>query len=247
MASKNIKKILLACPVSKEKEYIIYKWLDHIKKFTYPYDILLVDNSRAENWYRTLKNKGRFNVEETKYRAGCSIVHVNTFGKNVFERMLKSYKLIENYFFENDYDYLFSLECDVFPPYDIIERLLAMDKPVACAGYFIGAMDDQLFMLQDIEGLSPLPPFETANQSLNESFLFCDGSVKQIFHAGLGCVMIKRSVLCKISFRLSDTEKNIHPDTFFCKDCFTESIPIFLDTSIIARHYNIPWNSLIKT
>lgn len=228
-------KILLACPISKEKEYVLYGWLNYIKKLSYSYDLYLVDNSRSQNWHTSFENKAKIKV-----------IHVDTFGKNVFKRMLKSYDVILDYFFAKKFDYLFSLECDIFPPLDIIEQLLAMNKPVASACYFIGTGDNQSFMLQNIE-TEGLPPFETTNKTLNESFLFCNGQIKQVFHAGLGCALIHKSVFKKVKFRLSEAEPTVHPDTFFAKDCFAHNIPIFVDTSIICRHKNQAWTNLIKT
>jgi len=41
--------VLLAAPTSIYKEYVLFEWIEHIKRLTYKnIEILLVDNSRSE-------------------------------------------------------------------------------------------------------------------------------------------------------------------------------------------------------
>jgi hypothetical protein len=67
-----------------------------------------------------------------------------------------------------------------------------------------------------------------------------DGTLKQVAHIGLGCVLIKTLVFNKIQFRFVAKE-GFHPDTYFAEDCFRNKIPIYADTSCIARHENKAW------
>lgn len=229
-------KILLASPTSKEKEYVIFDWISHIKKLHYPVDILLSDNSKTDHFSRRLRKK-------------IPVIHISDIYSNSAKRICKSLNVLRNYFLMHDYDYFFSLECDIFPPLDIIEKLLASNKQAVAALYFLREGAESTLMLQQIEPYG-FKPYDTKNLNTNESFFVCDGTLKKIYHAGLGCILLKREVIEKIPFRIGDKEdiqssqgfiSKSYPDTFFAKDCFVKKIDIYADTSIICKHKNKYW------
>ena len=74
--------------------------------------------------------------------------------------------------------------------------------------------------------------------------LFFDGTVKKVFHAGIGCALIHRSILEKIPFRV-EKGNNSHSDTFFAFDCFQHNIPIYVDTELQCKHLNFTWLNVI--
>ena len=78
------------------------------------------------------------------------------------------------------------------------------------------------------------------NFDKSEDIHFMDGTLKQVAHIGLGCVLIKTLIFNKIEFRFIKNE-GFHPDTYFAEDCFRNKIPIYADTSCIARHENKAW------
>ena len=53
------KSILLACPVSAYKSYVLFDWLKYVKKhFGAQCDILLVDNSKDKYFHRKIRKTG---------------------------------------------------------------------------------------------------------------------------------------------------------------------------------------------
>ena len=72
-------------------------------------------------------------------------------------------------------------------------------------------------------------------------------TLMRIVSCGLGCVLIHRDILKKITFRY---ENKVFDDRFFCIDLFKQKIPIYADTSIKCKHYIFnrpyPWSKIKK-
>lgn len=243
-------KILLACPVSEYKRYILFQWLDYVlslKKQDFEvdksqfnefvkFDVLLVDNSPKEAFHREIK----------AYYPGVYVVRRKPYeNETLAETMAECNNIISRYVLRNNYDYLFSLECDVFPPPAILSRLLAYNKPVISALYNIGHYPERRLMVQCLEEVSPRE-MQIRNLTTKESLLFVNGQCKQVFNAGLGCTLISRDVLHGYQFH-AEPESGVHADTHFGYDLFNRGIPWMVDTSLICKHFNSDWNLIRQT
>jgi len=226
MESEKLKKskILVACPTASAKEYCMKEWVRHTKNLTYDnYDVFMADNSERWDFYNKWKHEvwmERVNPKNFKsYRHALAESHNRCRAKVI----------------SGDYDYLLHLESDVFPPIDIIERLLEAQKPVVGALYHIELGAESKLMLQDIDKFGH--KHRTIYNLDHTDMSFVDGSVKRIHHCGLGCVLIKREVLERVEFRYEDGAP-VHPDSIFFADLDTLKVPVFVDTSILCKHKN---------
>ena len=131
------------------------------------------------------------------------------------------------------------LETDLFPQTDIIEQLLFNSKPIVSALYYV---DNGIYRKPMIQRQIKLAPRQITSKNFmaNEDLCFCDGSIKKVAHAGLGCILIHKTVLQKVKFR-HIAGLNNHPDTYFAEDCAQNKIDIYLDTSLVVEHENSPW------
>lgn len=231
-------KILLACPISDLKEYILWQWLEYIQNFTLPVDIILVDNSH------TSKLQQEICIKYPKIIYYRIVTNIND--KTRRHDMAESMNVIRSYAIKNNYNYLFSLECDVFPPYNIIECLLRIKNDVAAATYFIDHGADSKLMLQRFENPNFGNDTVIRMMTQNEGFAFADGTVKNVFSPGLGCVLINTDILRQIIFRVENSKDSYqaHHDFFFYKDLYTLKIPVKVDTSIICKHINSSWYNI---
>jgi hypothetical protein len=82
--------------------------------------------------------------------------------------------------------------------------------------------------------------FRTVEMLESQEALFFDGKVKQVWHAGIGCILIHRSILENIEFKYEEG-LDYHPDTLFAFDCHDWNYPIFVDTGIYCEHLNKSW------
>jgi hypothetical protein len=231
-------KILIAAPINVVKSYCLFDWLEHIKKFDYDnYDIFLVDNSPNPSFCEKIKSMG------------IDCVWDDPKGRETRYLLLTSSERCRVKFLAGGYDYMFSVECDIFPPLDIIQRLLAHDKDVVGTTYWTFHGSDSQLQLLSIDILHKdynTHRIESQNRymTFEEAQLFMDGQCKPAYANGIGCILIKRWILEQIPFRIDPNDSG-YPDSFFHQDLWMKGIENFIDTSIIPLHRNSNWNTIL--
>ena len=230
-----MKKILIASPTSDIKDYCFDKWMENVSKFTYENcELFLCDNSTTRDYYIDIKKR---------YEHLGSFFNVGRVTPSQFEHLNLSYKSFlafshekcRRYALDNNFDYLLHLETDIFPPIDVIERLLDAKQKIVGAMYHIEVGERSTLMIQQMEDFGN-DLRETYNLSEND-LDFVDGDVKKVFSCGLGCVLIHRSVLKEVGFRYEEGSP-VHPDSFYYADLDAKQIPVYVDTSIYCNHDN---------
>lgn len=235
----NSPKVLLVSPINIVKEYCLYEWLDYIKKLTYPeLDIFLVDNSLNPAFSQKIRDLG-FNC-----------VHEPPAGREARYFMASSTERCRVKFLAGDYDFFFSLECDIFPPIDIIEKLLAHDLDVVGTTFWTDHGFNTKLQLQTIYNYHTdfekhSKDYKVRYLTFEEAQLFMDGQCKPIYTNGIGCKLIKRWVLERFSFRLDPRDVGF-TDAFFHRDIWEAGIENYVDTSIIPVHKNSNWNTILS-
>jgi len=221
-------KVLLASPINLIKYYVIFDWLDRLAQLTYDnFDIFLVDNTENPAFASGLRNLGYdcFRVDPT--------------GQEAREYMAASNEIMRKKVLYEKYDYLFLLECDIIPPVSVIEMLLLRNKPVVGAAYWTGHGDETKKQLRTVDPIAP-GHFLNRNLDLEETFEFMDGNCKPAFANGNGCILIHRSILDQIRFRVD--EGIGFADNFFHNDLLALGILNWVDSSIQLVHHNLDWN-----
>lgn len=214
-------KILVGCPTSFHKEYALNEYAKAVKNLSYNnYDVLLVDNSPDNNYLKKIKSLD-LNVIKGPYFESAR------------DRIVASRNILKDEAIKK-YDFLLSLEQDVIPARDIIERMLKHNKEIVTGIYFARNMiqeDRKLIPLvyKEIPSENELPDM----RSLDEFEL--NKGLTKVISCGLGCVLIHKDILKQISFRY-EKDKDSFDDRFFCIDLYRKNIPIYCDTSIICKH-----------
>lgn len=221
-------KILVGCPTCDIYEYCLDAYLNAAKNLSHDnYDILLVDNSKTEDYMNKLKKLG-INVIKDSYK------------EDARDRIVSSRNILRQYALDNGYDYLLSLEQDVIPPRDIIEKLLSYNKEIMSAVYFNYIKWNEEDMLVPLLLISKdTGYFKARYMQINE---LKPRRLVQVKACGLGCVLIHRDVLEKINFRYEKDKKGFD-DVWFGVDTQKAEFKIFTDTGIICKHLidNKPW------
>lgn len=216
-----VPKILVGCPTHERYAYCFDQYLESVKSIDYPnFDILLVDNSKSDDFFNKVKSKG---VPILKGK----------FFEDAKERIVDSRNILRQEVLDKGYDYFLSLEQDVIPPRNVIQKLLSHGKEVVSGVYFmIFAKDGQTKVLpllwKKIWDSSSIRP-------VSEKELASDNLLKVDF-CGLGCVLIHRSVLEKVKFRYLENNKNVFDDIYFCDDTVKQGFSIFADMSVKCKH-----------
>jgi hypothetical protein len=233
-------KVLLAFPTSNKKNYCINEFIKQLINITYPVDILVIDNSR------------KLNDESAKFIPLRGIIKGSYFDairyvkEDRIENIIRDcHNQIRDKVLKHNYDFLFSLESDIFTAPNIVEHLLSFKKHVVGLGYFIGQQLNSYHICHETESLghynihSPMTP--------GQSFVFSDGKLKKCNQLGLGCLLVHRSVLEKIEFRIDEKDGNLKfDDQYFHEDCQKLGIPVYVDTMNMAYHWNQNWKKIVK-
>jgi len=220
-------KILVGCPTYYKKGYCLDQYVSRIKSLSYPnYDILLVDNSIDMNYFKRIKALGIPVIKDSpKSKPHDTIVH--------------SRNLIKQHALDKGYDYFLSLEQDVVPPKNVIERLLGHDKKVVSAVYYT------FYKFHGIPKLRPLVWADVAGQPDKMRFMGSECNlarnslqpvVCRVKMCGLGCVLVHRSVLEKVSFRVP-FDYSTYDDFAFCDDVRKIGEDVWADLSVQCEHF----------
>jgi GT2 family glycosyltransferase len=217
-------KVLVGAPVSDFHRYCFDEFAKAITNFSYEnYDILLVDNSKTNDFYNEIKQK---NIPVIK----------SEYHNRVRERVTRDHNLLRKKVLDENYAYLLILDQDVIPPKDAIQKLISHKKPIVCGLYFGH---------HDIEtGENRVMPFAwtfTRKEGhwgkvryINHDEIWKPGLIKIAF-TGAGCVMIHRSVLEKIKFRY---DKKIYAwdDRWLGYDAHKHGFGVYLDNTVKCKH-----------
>lgn len=220
----NHPKVLVGCPTHKVKEYCLKDYSNIVKSLTYTnYDVLLVDNTNGDSYFNKIKKE---NLPVIK----------GPYFKSAMERIVASRNILREHVLKNDYDYLLSLEQDVIPPKNILESLLKHDKKVISALYFNFQIDKDERKPKPMLWVQPKDEQKAIMYYLPEEFIFKKPGLYKVYAAGLGCLLIHRSVLEKIKFRHGEEGFD---DVWFSKDCRENNVEIFADTALKCQHITI--------
>lgn len=228
-------RVLVAAPHNEVKNQTIEAWIERVKNFTFKNfnfktDVLIVDNSESPKNKKLLK------------KLGVNCVHVRPKQKTNQKYIAESQDMIRTYALRMKYDFVLHLETDVFPPHDIIERLLVHRKTVVSAMYMIEFGDKSHLMLQGIENLGGTIK-NTINIDEGHDIQFVDGQLKEVYACGMGCMLIHKSVLEKITLRWEEGS-DAHADSFLAGDLKFLNIKQFLDTGTWCEHQNSSWATI---
>jgi hypothetical protein len=241
MNLKNPPRVLLASPTSEHKLYCQAEWIDLLRSLTYPnLKFIIIDNSDTQLNFHRLKSltasDKRFSIIYKKFDKSTSVL----------ERIARCQEIFRKYCLNLKYDYLFSLESDVFSPVNIIEWLVNLDKPLVGCAYFHFQREETAMLLHEITTFDDGKQ-ETHTLSFRKQFEFFDGTVKKAVQPGIGCMLMRADVLEKVQFRLitdipeyKDLPMAGYPSDYVFYEDLRHNYNIFpyIDTSIIPVHVN---------
>ena len=226
-------KILIAAPQHESKNYCWDLWAERVKSLTYPnYDVFISDNSPTKDNLKIIKSKG-FNAKHTPSNK-----------KGLLHTINDSHNACRNYALTNNYEYILHLETDIIPPFDVIERLLNHKRKICSGLYDLFHGKKRKLMVQIPEDYDrSIRGYRTVGYAEERESNFFDGKIKKVYHAGIGCILIHKSVLKKFPFRVV-SGIDFHSDTWFANDCYMHNIPIYVDTTLMCEHLNSTWLSV---
>lgn len=171
---------------------------------------------------------------------GLEAYHVER-GNNSREALARSQEFARKMAVNEGYDYILSLESDLFVPQDVIYRLLGRAKDVVGCLYMIGPSDNRIPCIT--------VPKKDEITKITGSRLLKKGEFENYYKKGLvavngcgmGCTLISREIFTKIPFTYYPDLKG-HSDIFYHNDVWKNGYSVFVDTDIYCDHKNVPWS-----
>ena len=221
-------KILVSCPTADPYRYCTQEWIDTVKSLSYKnIDILLVDNSSSKDYFNEFSKQ-------------VPMIKTDRI-ENLRELIARDRNLIREKVLKENYDYFLSLEIDVIPPKDIIEKLLSHKKEII-SGVYYKDYDVNITkagkLVKKAKTILPVlwKSVDEENVTQLTSKEVEDSKLIEVAISGLGCLLIHRSVLEKIKFRVNLKESTACDDVWFCHDAIKQGFKIYADTSVKCRH-----------
>jgi len=232
-------KILIGCPTADFKEYCLDAYIDGLKNLSYTnFDLIIVDNSETNNYFETLKKKIN---KDTIPNANKIEIIKDEFKEHAKDRIISSRNIIRQKVLDGKYDYFLSLEQDIVPSKDIIEKLLSSNQKIISAVYF----NHQVIGLKQVT--APLVYVEhfldNTGMMIIPKHRLLEAKVIPIKACGIGCILIHRDVLEKVKFRYSGDGFD---DMMFCKDAIDSGFEIYCDCSLLVDHFPGDWSNIKK-
>ena len=230
-----IPSVLVGIVTAETKDYCLKEFVQYVKSLTYPnLDCIVVDNSQNPNYWRKIDGMGLRTIHYTPKP-----------GDTLRETLTNCSNILRDKFLKGEYDFLFSLESDIFSATNIIQHLMYFKKQVVGISYFLQSTYYSRLIPFETEDFGFLTISHTSHANL--AFCLADGQCKPTYQIGLGAILIHRSILQRIKFRWDpDNEVKANADVWFHNDCRELGIPIFCDWGHFAFHYNGNWFKIMK-
>ncbi len=221
MTENKLPKVLLGGLVSDYHDYCTDRFIESIKKITYPNcDTLFIDNSKSEDFYNRIKDK--LPVMRGKYFP------------SIYDRLIHNRNILRQKALDEGYDYLLNVDQDIILPRNAIEVLLSHGKEIISGLYFNPIKRGDNLKMSPTMWVS-FSGDKSRMVPIKDDVALGSYMI-EIASCGSGCLMIHRNVLEKVKFRYDLNEGPGVDDVFFCADAKKAGFKIYADTAVKCIH-----------
>lgn len=240
-------KILIFTPTYAGKDYCFKEFVENSKKFTYPnFKHIIIDNSGDDKYYQDIKKR--------LDGSSIEVYHVDRGGSSR-ESIARAQNFARKIAIEENYDYMFSLESDVFPAHNILEKLLIPHKKIISGVYLIGTPDKKYRVpcATIFEYRPEIKMFGTRligvkeDQKTGKKYVdkeeileFLEPAIREVAAGSLGVCLFSREVFLKVPF-MFEPKMAGHSDIFWFNECFRNKFNVFMDTEALCDHQYSAW------
>ena len=134
---------------------------------------------------------------------------------------------------DKQFTHLFFVDSDIGLPLDVLDRLLALDAPLASGCYPLLMRDGLRWAIANKDNSGR---YRLLKELKNEPFEADAG--------GAGCLLIRRDVFDKVTwpwFKWIENEdgSQVSEDIFFFKKCNAAGLKVKVDPAVICNHFKI--------
>ncbi len=227
-------KVLIFTPTYEGKDYCLPEFLASVKavQANYPNSrFIIIDNSVTPDYYMKLVGMG---LDAHRVRRG----------NNSRESLARAQNYARKIALEDGYDYLFSLESDIFMPADGLKRLVMTGQDIVTGLYYIGEKEKIRVPCITLPKYNEqLRAWGTRLLTMKEWPEYLRKGLKEVQAGGMGCCLMHRRVLEKITFTY-DPRFSGHSDIYFFNTARTLKYQAYVHTDIVCEHQNSNWKDV---
>ncbi len=238
--------VLVASPTYDAMRYCFREFIDSLKAINFDkggFDILLMDNSKKEEFFNELKmEKGIIALKDDTKE-----------DKNV-RRLVSSRNKILDYAILNNYEYVLMMDSDVIPPKEILRSLVECDKDIVSGLYFgefsiSGKIKElpvawKLFSEEEFNEMKRLkiaPEYAKRREDIRRHITDEEansGALTEVFICSPGCMLLSRKVFEKIRYDFLEKGDGIlyGDDIAFLEMARKHGFKIWCNTKVKCRH-----------
>jgi len=238
-------RVLVATTTYQGKDYAFEKYIDSIRSIKYPnYKHLMVDTSQGTSYLSTLRRRGVRTLQADA-------------GDDAYEAVTNGYQKIWDYALDNNFDYVLTVESDLYPEPDVIDRLLLHDKEIVGSWYFLGLPHQDEYFQPCIMVDRETEQGMIGSRMLGTKYKLDGGKVisrqeigrwwksglQPCHGCGFGCTLIDTDLMAEIP-ELDHIDRGgdkQHTDTWFYFQLRNNGIQPFVDTDREVDHDPSPW------
>lgn len=219
-------KVLVFTTIYDKKDYCLEEFVENAKKLTYPnMRHIYVDNTNDDGEYL-----------QRLLDLGLDAHHVQRGGSSR-EALARSQNFARKMALDDEYDYLFSLESDLFPGGDVIQKLMRHCKDVVTALYLlpVGGTDYQHPCVTLKAFNQQIGAWGTRLLTIEEVPQYKNAGLKRVQAGGFGVCLMSRRAFSMKAF-MFDPRFLGHSDVYFFNEMFKAQVPVFVDTDLFVEH-----------
>jgi len=236
-------KVLVAAPLFDGMKYCLKEFLERVRNLSYEnYEILLVDNSRENDFYEDLKKE-----------EGIIVLKDGTNEDLPVKRLVSNRNKILEYTLERNYDFVFMLDADVIPPQNAVKELLECNKDIVSGLYWNNFMSSSVMKWLPVAWM-PITEkeFEEIKKQIKLPLHFThkdmqrhmtqkeaeSGKLFEVLHPSAGCMLLSRKVFEQVRYGVPDgpANKSVGDDIYFIKKARESEFKVYVDTKIKCEH-----------
>lgn len=262
-----IPRVLIGAPTSDRHGHLLDKWTKHLNELNYPnFDLCLVDTSDNGKYTKRIKKIKIKDKDIITWRHKWDKKKA-PFAVNMLAHVREE---IRQYFLDNNYDYMFWLDDDIFIPENGIQKLLSYNKD--CVGFYVHVYLKRMrrpcifksgeiimgkgldyYSFSEVRQYKKFVDKYKSNELSNSEkrlvpFLIKDPLRPYLFNpyaVNMGLLMVSREVMGDVPFRT-------HPNFIFGEDLwwFAEAnekkYSFWCDSSLRCKHENTSWDNIVQ-
>lgn len=236
-----VSNILVGAPTSKQHDYVIDRYIENVKNFTYPnFTLMLIDNSDDSEYFMQLKEK----IDKSGLHAILQKVKPK---ENALETLAECRNSMIVTMLVEGFDYFLMLDTDTLPPPNVIERLMAHDKDIV--GLLSHGGTEENHNVRPIV-LKSGSLVKAGKRGLDyyswDEIDQMRGKLTKVWATSVGCLLVKRNVL-EAGVRFKYTPQfHVGEDIWFFLHANAAGFEFWLDPYRVI-HENRYWQKIETT